>query len=206
MDGHSPPRDTIQQAKAIFRKAGGMLRMADAVRAGIHRDTLRTLVEQGVAQKITRGLYCLTDAPPSTHVDLAIVATKIPQGIICLLSALAFHELTTQIPHEVHVAIPRNQKPPRLGFPPIQTFRFSGHAFTAGIEQHEADSTLIRVYCPEKTLADCFKFRNRIGLDTCIEALRYYREKKKFHPDSLLHFAKICRVQQVMRPYIESVL
>lgn len=180
--------------------------MSDAVRAGVHRDTLRAMVERGDLEKLSRGLYRLIDSPTPTHPDLAAVAVKVPQGVICLISALAYHELTTQIPHEVYLAIDRNSEPPRMDFPPVRTFRFSGTAFTEGVERHKVDSVTLRVYSREKTIADCFKFRNKIGLDTCVEALRRYRESRGFNPDALLNFAAICRVKQVMRPYIEAIL
>lgn len=180
--------------------------MAAAIRSGIHRDTLRVMVEQGELEKISRGLYQLANASLASHPDLAIVAAKVPNGVICLLSALAYHELTTQIPHEVYLAIDRNSEPPRIDHPPVRTFRFSGTAFSEGIETHNIGPVKLRVYSREKTLADCFKFRNKIGLDTYLEALRAYRQQRRFDSDAILHFAAVCRVTNVMRPYVESVL
>ena len=206
MDDKESAQSTLKRAKSVFRREGGLLRMSDAVRAGVHRDTLRAMVERGDLEKLSRGLYRLIDSPAPTHPDLAAVAVKVPQGVICLISALAYHELTTQIPHEVYLAIDRNSEPPRIDFPPVRTFRFSGSAFTEGVERHKVDSVTLRVYSREKTIADCFKFRNKIGLDTCVEALRRYRESRGFNPDALLSFAAICRVKQVMRPYIEAML
>ncbi len=206
MDDKESAQSTLKRAKSVFRREGGLLRMSDAVRAGVHRDTLRAMVERGDLEKLSRGLYRLIDSPAPTHPDLAAVAVKVPQGVICLISALAYHELTTQIPHEVYLAIDRNSEPPRIDFPPVRTFRFSGSAFTEGVERHKVDSVTLRVYSREKTIADCFKFRNKIGLDTCVEALRRYRESRGFNPDALLSFAAICRVKQVMRPYIEAIL
>jgi len=206
MDDTQSAQSTIKRAESVFKRKGGLLRMSDAVRAGVHRDTLRVMVERGDLEKLSRGLYRLIDSPTPTHPDLAAVAVKVPQGVICLISALAYHELTTQIPHEVYLAIDRNSQPPRIDFPPVRTFRFSGTAFTEGVERHKVDSVTLRVYSREKTIADCFKFRNKIGLDTCIEALRRYRETRGFNPDVLLRYAEVCRVKQVMRPYIEAVL
>lgn len=206
MDMSNLKRNTYGDAIAAFRRSGGFMRMSAAVRAGVHRDTLRAMVERGDLEKLSRGLYRLIDFPTPTHPDLAAVAVKVPQGVICLISALAYHELTTQIPHEVYLAIDRNSEPPRIDFPPVRTFRFSGVAFTEGVERHKVDSVTLRVYSREKTIADCFKFRNKIGLDTCIEALRRYRESRGFNPDVLLRYAAVCRVKQVMRPYIEAVL
>lgn len=206
MDGKKPARSAVERAIAAFEHRGGLLRMSDAIREGIHRDTLRVMVERGDLEKVTRGLYRLSAAPPLGQPDLATVAARAPAGVICLISALAFHELTTQVPHEVYLAIDRNSEPPRIDFPPVRTFRFSGAAFTAGIELHKDHSVPLRVYSREKTIADCFKFRNKVGLDVCVEALRRYRETRGFDADQLLHYAGICRVTRVLRPYIEAIL
>jgi predicted transcriptional regulator of viral defense system len=206
MDGSKSQQSAATQAIAAFRRRGGLLRMSDAVRAGVHRDTLRGMVARGDLEKISRGLYRLSDAPSLAHPDLATVAVKVPEGVICLISALAFHELTTQIPHEVYLAINRNSEPPRIDFPPVRTFRFSGESFTEGIELHKDDSVTLRVYSREKSISDCFKFRNKIGLDACVEALRRYRETRGFNVDVLLHYAGICRVKQILRPYVEAML
>ncbi|MCA9011984.1 MAG: type IV toxin-antitoxin system AbiEi family antitoxin domain-containing protein [Planctomycetaceae bacterium] len=179
----------VNLARSLFQRKGGLLRMSEAIRAGVHRDTLRVMVERGELEKISRGLYRIIDSRTPSHPDLAAVAVKVPQGVICLISALARYELTTQIPHEVYLAIDRNSEPPRIEFPPVRTFRFSGAAFTEGVDQHKVDSVALRVYSREKTIADCFKFRNKIGLDTCVEALRRYRESQGFNPDALLRYA-----------------
>ena len=134
------------------------------------------------------------------------MAARVPKGVICLVSALAFHEMTTQVPHEVHLAVERGSKPPKLAYPPLRLFWFTSGAFAEGVESHTIDGVLVRVYCPEKTLADCFKYRRKIGLDVAIEALKRYRQSKKLDAKALLHFARICRVKEVMRPYLESVL
>jgi predicted transcriptional regulator of viral defense system len=126
--------------------------------------------------------------------------------VICLLSALAYHDLTTQVPHEVQIAMERNMLIPRLNYPPIRVFRFSRAAFAEGAESHEIDGVPMRIYSPEKTLADCFKFRNKIGLDTVIESLRLYRERRKIDVGGLMRFAAVCRVAKAMRPYLESLL
>lgn len=180
--------------------------MSEALAAGVHRDTLKSMIERGEVQKLSRGLYQLVDAEPLAEPDLAVVAAKAPDGVLCLVSALAFHELTTQIPHEVFLAIERNAEPPRFDYPPVRTFRFSGPAFTEGIEEHDLGPVTLRVYSREKTLADCFKFRNTIGLDVCVEALRLYRQQRGFDGDALLRSAAVCRVAGVMRPYVEAIL
>jgi predicted transcriptional regulator of viral defense system len=131
---------------------------------------------------------------------------KIPQSVITLLSALAFHEITTQIPHEIYIALKRGTEPPRLKHPPIRVFWFTGNAFSDGVEQYDVDGTLVRIYNPEKTIADCLKYRNKIGLDVALEALKLYRERIGFKVDDLMHFARVCRVEKVMRPYLEAII
>ncbi len=200
------PPNPIERAKSVFRQHGGMLRMSAAIEAGIHRETLKKMVDQGDVQKISRGLYQLVDAPPPSHPDLAAVGAKVPSGVICLISALSFHEITTQIPHEVYLAIDRNAEPPRIDYPPVRVFRFSGKAFTEGIENHDVGPVTVRVYSREKTLADCFKYRNKIGLDTCLEALQLYKQQRRYNIDAIFKYAAICRVSHVMRPYIEATL
>lgn len=151
-------------------------------------------------------MYRLAGSEPLGNPDLVIVATRVRGGVICLISALAFHKITTQIPHEVHVALLRGAEEPRLEHPPIKTYRFTGQAFTAGIETHELDGVSVRIYSLEKTLADCFKFRNKIGLDTAVEAVRFYRERRSVKVDALMRYATICRVEKVIRPYLQAIL
>ena len=195
--------DARRRAISLFRKHRGMLRMAQAIDAGIHRNTLYALVQDGTVERIARGLYRLDDALPLGNPDLVTVSQKVPNGVVCLISALAYHELTTQIPHEVYVAISRNSEPPRLGYPPIRVFRFSGKAFSDGIESPRLDGIRVRIYNREKTLADCFKFRNKIGMDVVLEALKLYKARKKFNHERIVKYARICRVEKVMRPYLE---
>ena len=198
--------DRFQRAVTVFEKHGGILRTAEALRAGIHPHTLYAMRDAGTLERISWGVYRLAERPPLGNPDLVTVAKRVPNGVICLISALAFHDLTTQIPHEVHLALPRGAEEPRLDFPPIRTFRFTGKSFTEGIEIHRLDGVPVRIYSPEKTLADCFKFRNKIGLDTVIEALRFYRERRKIKVEELMRLASVCRVQKVIRPYIEALL
>jgi predicted transcriptional regulator of viral defense system len=196
----------VESAKSIFRRYGGILKTGDALDHGIHRRTLYAMREEGIIERMERGLYRLADLPPLSDPDLVTVALKVPQCVVCLISALHFHNITTQIPHVVSIAIKRGAERPRLEFPPIQPYWFSGEAFTAGVEQHSIEHTTVQVYSVEKTLADCFKFRNKIGMDTVREALTLYRERKKPNPRKLIQFAKICRVEKVMRPYLEALL
>lgn len=196
----------FDRAVAVFKKHFGILRTAQALRVGIHPATLYAMRDSGALEVVSRGVYRLADSVPLGNPDLVTVAARIPGGVICLISALAFHGLTTQIPHEVHVALPRGAEEPRLDYPPIKTYRFTGEAFTEGVETHELDGVSIRVYSPEKTLADCFKFRNKVGLDTAVEAVRFYRERKRVKVDDIMRYAAICRVKKIIRPYLEALL
>jgi predicted transcriptional regulator of viral defense system len=196
----------FDRAVAIFKEHGGILRTAQAIRAGIHPSTLYEMRDSGRLEMVSRGVYRLADSTLLANPDLLAVAVRIPGGVICLISALAFHDLTSQIPHEVHVALPRGAEEPRLDHPPIATYRFSGEAFTEGVETHSLDGVPVRIYNPEKTLADCFKFRNKIGLDTVVEAVRMYREGRKVKVNDLMRYAAICRVTKIIRPYLEALL
>lgn len=194
------------KARGLFRDHGGMLHTAEAIRLGIHPRTLYAMRDSGILEPISRGLYRLADLPPPGNPDLVTVALKVRKGVICLISALAFHELTTQVPHEVYMAVEQGSEPPRLRYPPIRLFWFSGQAFSEGVEIHELDKIPVRIYTAEKTIADCFKHRNKIGLDVAVEALKIYRQRKPFDVEKILHFARVCRVERVMRPYLESLL
>lgn len=178
----------------------------EAVRLGVHPRTLYAMRDAGVLEQLGRGLYRLANLPPLGNPDLVAVGLRVPEGVLCLISALAVHEITTQIPHEVHLALKRGAEPPRLDHPPVRVFWFSGKAFTEGIETHELDGIEIRVYGAAKTVADCFKYRNKLGLDVALEALGLYLREKHGPPDDLVHFARVCRVEKVMRPYIEALL
>jgi predicted transcriptional regulator of viral defense system len=205
-------RDTNNQgsrsdrAVAIFKKHGGILHTAQALGAGIHPGTIYAMRDSGALEVVSRGVYRLAGSSPLGNPDLVTVATRIPGGVICLISALAFHNLTTQIPHEVHVALPRGAEEPRLDHPPIKTYRFGGEAFTEGVETHALDGIGVHIYSPEKSLADCFKFRNQIGLDTVVEAVRFYRDHRHVKVDDLMRYASICRVTRIIRPYLEAIL
>ena len=196
----------FDRAVSVFKKHGGIIRTALALRAGIHPSTLYAMRDAGTLEVVSRGVYRLAGNKPLGNPDLVTIATRVPNGVFCLISALAFHEITTQIPHEVHVALPRGAEEPRLDHPPIKTYRFSGEAFTEGVETHELDGVSVRIYNPEKTLADCFKFRNKVGLDTAVEGVRLYRERRIIKVDDLMRYAAICRVEKIIRPYLEAIL
>jgi predicted transcriptional regulator of viral defense system len=196
----------IRRARALIHPSTGAFRTGEAIKAGVHPRTLYRMRDQGIVEQLGRGMYRFADMPSLRNPDLATVAMKVSKGVICLISALSYHELTTEIPHEIYLALPRGAEPPRIDYPPIRIFWFSGTAFTEGIEQHDVDGIPVKVYNPEKTLADCFKYRNKIGLDVVLEALKFYRQRKRFQADDLMRFARICRVEKVMRPYLEATL
>jgi len=195
-----------EQPEKIFRQHGGQLRMSEAIKLGISRYMLYSLRDKGVIEQISRGIYRLAELPPISNPDLVTVSLRFPNAVICLISALAYHEITTQIPHEVSIAVPRNSRIPSLDFPPIRGHRFSNASYKAGIVEDRIDGVTIKIYSPEKTLADCFKFRNKIGMDVVLEALKLYRIRKRFDADELLKYARICRVEKVMRPYLEATV
>ena len=190
----------------IFRKHGGQLRMSEALKSGITRYMLYSLQEKGIINRISRGIYRLADLPPINNPDLVTVSLRFPNTVICLISALSYHDMTSQIPHRVSIAFQRDSRIPSLDYPPIKAFKFSYDAFNAGIENHKIDGVHVRIYSPEKTLVDCFKFRNKIGMDVVLEAIKLYKTRNKFNIKKIFQYAKICRVENVMRPYLEATL
>ena len=195
-----------ERPEEIFRQHGGQLRMSEAIKHGITRYRLYSLRDKGIIERVSRGIYRLVELPPISNPDLVTVSLRFPNAVICLVSALAWHDITTQVPHVVSVAVPRNARMPSLDYPPVQAHKFSNEAYTSGIEEHWIDGVAVKIYNAEKTLADCFKFRNKIGMDVVLEALRLYRTRRKFDLAKLLQYARICRVEKVMRPYLEATL
>lgn len=198
--------DTVQEARRVFRQHGGILRTSKALELGVHPRTLYAMRDSGALNRLARGLYRLADLPPLSNPDLVVAALKVPDGVICLLSALAYHDLTTEIPHSVYVALEKGSRKPRLRHPPLRIFWFSGPAWHEGVGTCSLDGVSVRITTPAKTVADMFKFRRQLGLDIALEALNRYRERDSFDVDELLHFARICRVDEVMRPYLQALL
>lgn len=176
------------------------------MRLGIHPRTLYALYAAGLLHRLSRGLYRLAELPPLAVPDRVIVAQRFPNAVICLVSALAYHDLTTQIPHKVDVAVKQGSQRPTLDYPPLRVFWLSGKAWSEGVEVHTLDGTPVRFFGAAKTVADCFKFRNKIGLDIAMEALRLYRRRTDFQVDQLMHFARIDRVDRILGPYLEALL
>ncbi len=183
----------------------GVFRSSDLKAAGVPRSYLQRLCRRGVLDHVGRGLYRFADAPLTEHHSLVEAAKLAPSGVICLLSALQFHGLGTQAPFEVWLALDRPARHPRAHRPPLRIVRMSGGAQTAGVERHRIEGVTLKVYGAAKTVADCFKFRNKIGLDVALEALREFRRMHRGQVDEVWRFAKICRVAAVMRPYFEAL-
>ena len=182
-----------------------VVRPRDLRHARIPRTYLNRLAERGQLQRIDRGLYTAESLAISEHISLFEVSRRVPKGVICLLSALNFHEIGTQVPHEVWIAIDVKAWTPRIASPAVRILRFSGKALHFGVQEKEVKGGNIRVFSPAKTVADCFKFRNKIGLDIALEALRDSYRQKKLTMNQLWEAAQICRVANVMRPYLESL-
>ncbi len=197
------PRSTEQ---AVLRLAGerGVIGPQDLVARDLNPNQLSRLARRGLLTRVARGLYASLDASASEHHTLAEAARLYPKAVVCLLSALEFHGLTTQAPFQVWLAIDVKAWKPTRGGPPVRWVRSSGAALTAGIEAHELEGVPVRVYSRAKTVVDCFKFRSKVGLDVAIEALRDYRARKG-SVDELWHYARICRVRNVMHPYLEAI-
>lgn len=199
------PADTHHQRVLDLARRKGMLRASDLEAIQAPRVTLTRLTSAGHLDRVGRGLYRLAGDPGSENESLAAIALKAPQAVFCLLTALQFHELTTQLPREVWIAMPRGSHAPRIDYPPIKMVQMTGEAYTAGVEEHVRDGVTLRVYGAAKTVADCFKHRHKIGLDVALEALKDLRAQRKATTDDLWRHAKACRVANVMRPYLEAL-
>jgi len=197
---------TKMQQVINLSKHQSVLRPTDLKSLGLPPKYLQRLEQEGILQRIGRGLYQTSDAEISEHQSLLEAARQIPNGVVALLSALAFHEFTTQNPSVIWMAIDRKSRKPRITYPPIRFVKMSGPSLVEGIEEHEINGVKIKVFSPAKTVADCFKYRNKIGMDVAIEALKEGWRNKKFTVDELLHYAEICRVKNVIMPYAETIV
>jgi predicted transcriptional regulator of viral defense system len=193
-----------QQLMRLARKRK-LLRARDVAEQGLPTVTLTRLVQAGKLERVARGLYALPGSAPSEHRSLAEVAVRVPKGVICLLSALRFHEIGTQAPFEVWLAIPNRVAAPRIEQPAIRVVRMSDDALAEGLRCTRIDGVEVPVFNPARTVVDCFRFRNKIGLDVALEALRDGWSERKFKLDELWHHATRQRVANVMRPYIEAI-
>jgi predicted transcriptional regulator of viral defense system len=195
----------LDSALRAFRDKGGTLRTRDLIELGIHTDALYALRETGQVIEIGRGLYRMADAEETEYPDLAEVAARAPNAAVCLISALSYHEITTQIPSSVHLAVPRGHYHRIKLSMPVTVYRFDAKTFSEGFETHRVGGMPVKIYNPPRTVADCFKFRNKIGLDVAIEALRLARQHKRLQNRELLRYAKLLRVEKVITPYLQAI-
>ncbi|MCH9612935.1 MAG: hypothetical protein S4CHLAM102_14350 [Chlamydiia bacterium] len=193
--------------KAIhtFEEAGGTLSMSEALDRGIHRRDLYRLRDEGDITTHAKGLYRLSDLPEAQHPDLITVSKKVPRGVICMTSALAFHELTTQIPHTVHLAIPDKAHRPKIEYPPIECYWYSSQMLSTGADIYHLDGCDVAIFNIEKSLIDCLKFRNKVGRDLAIEALKSYWQRRNTNLDLLYTYAKRFRVYSILKPIMETI-
>jgi predicted transcriptional regulator of viral defense system len=198
-------RETAKDRLVQLARQAGVLRARDLDAEGIPREYLRRLVAEGLLDRRARGIYVAAGLKPTPNHSLAQACKRVPHGTVCLLSALQFHELTTQAPFEVWLAIGEKARLPKVDHPPLRIVRFSGPALAHGVEARQIEGVAVKVYTPAKTVADCFKYRNKIGLDVALEALRDCWKKRRATMDELWQAAKTCRVANVMRPYLESL-
>lgn len=199
-----PASPAERETLRLLRKQG-IARPRELASLGVHRTQLQRLVREGLVEQVSRGIYSLASYEPSPDVAVAIVAKRVPEAVICLLTALRLHGLTTQQPREVWIALPEKARKPALDYPPVRVARFSGAALTEGIEHRRVDGVSVPVYSAAKTVADCFKYRNKIGIDVAVEALRDFTRLERGGADALARYAKICRVSKVMQPYLDSL-
>jgi len=192
--------------KKIFTDHHGILRASTAIELGVPKHLLYEMVRSGELVREAQGIYRLSESQPLGNPDLVQISLRVPRAVVCLISALYFHELTTQIPHQVYFALPRDVKTPKIEYPPIRVFHFSQEPYQAGIVEHEVDGVKVKIYDCEKTIADCFKFREKIGMDVTLEALKDYIKQPKMNVSLLLKYARVNRVEKIMRPYIEAMI
>lgn len=198
------PTDPSQAALRMAERLG-VLRLRDARAEGIHPEVLRRLARQGQLVKIARGIYAPASADLSTHHDLALASARVPHGTICMLSALSYHEIGTQLPHEVWMMIDRRSRKPRIDRPAMRFVLASGPALALGIEQVEINGATVRIFNPAKTVVDCFRYRRHIGLEAAIEAMRETLRQHRGTPSQIDEYARQCRVASVIRPYLEAI-
>ncbi len=198
--------DKYASYKTIFKKHESILRAAEAIRFGVPEHILYDMVRSGELVKEARGVYRLAESEMPGNPDLVQVSLLVPKAVICLISALYFYELTTQIPHSVYVALPQNVARPRVNYPPLEVFWVTHSLHSIGVDVHVLDGVKVKIYNREKTVADCFKFRNRVGEDVALEALKDYIRQPKMDVHRLLEYAKINHIEKLMIPYLKSLL
>jgi predicted transcriptional regulator of viral defense system len=194
-----------ERAMKVF-STNSVLRPQDLAEAGVSRTTLQRMVAEGMIERIARGMYMNPHSDLTPHHSLVEVQTQVPDGVVCLLSALRYHEIGTQAPRRIWIAVPRGHWIPAVTSPPVRIVSFTGAAYSEGIIEVEIEGTAVRVYGVAKTVADCFKYRNRIGTSIAVEALKDALSQKTATPDELLRYGEVCRVRQIMIPYLEILV
>lgn len=195
-----------QQQILDLAREKGIIRAEDVEAVGVSRNYLYRMHKEGLLEKRAVGLYALPEAPVTENTSLAEVAKRLPHAVVCLISALSYHEITTQIPHEIWLTIPRGSWRPDVEYPPLNLSYVSGSAYSFGIQEHVLNGVAVKIYSPAKTVVDCFKFRNKVGLDVAIEALREAWRSRKVTMDELVEAARVDRVSKIMRPYLEATV
>jgi len=199
---------TTKEKKFIefLKKRGGMVSYKEIIKAGFNKAFLKDYLDSGRIQKVDRALYGLSDGFTLSNPDLVAVSIKVSKGVVCLLSALAFYEVTSEIPHHINIAIPRGAWANKINYPPVKFYHFASKAWKAGIEEYKIKEYRIRVYNLAKTIADCFKFRNKIGMNIAREALKIAITEKGVQPKEIMRYAEICRVDNIIKPILEAML
>ncbi|MBC8024631.1 MAG: type IV toxin-antitoxin system AbiEi family antitoxin domain-containing protein [Steroidobacteraceae bacterium] len=192
-------------ALQAFRDKGGTLRTRDLIALGVHTDALYTLRDSGRIVELGRGIYRLAETGEAEHPDLALVAARAPDAAVCLISALSYHNITTQIPSSVHLAVPRGDYHGITMSIPVTVYRFDPKTFHKGLETHRVGGMPLKIYSAARSVVDCFKFRNKLGLDVALEALRMARQRKRVQNRELLHYARLLRVENPMSPYLQAI-
>ena len=202
---HMQTENTQKEKILALAKRLGVISIRDLSDRGLHHESLRRLCKDGILVKTGRGLYELSGADVTENHSLALVGRRVPNAVVCLFSSLQFHDIGTQSPSKVWIAIDRKAAKPHVDYPPVRILRFTGPSLSEGIETHDIEGISVKIYNPAKTVADCFKYRNKIGLDVSLEALRECIRGHRCTNDELWHYAKVCRVANVMRPYLEAL-
>ena len=195
----------LSTALEAFREKGGTLRTRDLIARGVHTDALYALRDSGRVVELGRGLYRMADVGEAEHPDLAVVATRAPNAAVCLISALSYHGITTQIPSRVHLAVPRTRYHGIKLSIPVTVYRFDPKTFHEGLETHGMGGLSVKIYSAARSVVDCFKFRNKLGLDVALEALRLARQRKRVQNRELLRYARLLRVEKTMHPYLQAI-
>ena len=196
----------IKKSLSVLKHRGPLVRLSEVLKLGVHRDTLRAMRDQGLVEQVSRGLYRVADGQQLVQPDLATVARRVPGAVVCLVSALALHELTTQIPHAVDIALERGRRRPRIEHPPVNVYWWSTAALRDGVEKRTFGGVEVLVTSAERSVADAFRYRTQLGLDLAVEALRAWKERRGSRPEKLLVAARTVRVEKVIRPYLQALL